>query len=85
MNKKEQLVNESALQLMDEIDDILDDYGLNLVAPEDLDEYDKSKEDGNTAAIYGCIYYAIEDAVKVILRNILNDYKKRRVSKNETN
>ena len=73
--KIEQLINESVFELMEELDIILSDYELNLVAPEDLGEYQESQQDGNIATIYGCVYYSIEDAVRNALYKILNNYK----------
>lgn len=60
------MTQEKVTEILDVIDDVLKQNGLNLVLEEDLEEYEESKEQGNDASIYGAIYYALESALKQI-------------------
>lgn len=57
------MTQEKVTEILDVIDDVLKQNGLNLVLEEDLEEYEESKEQGNDASIYGTIYYALESAL----------------------
>lgn len=57
---------EKATEILDVMDDVLKANGLTLVLPEDMKEYQETKEDGNGASIYGDIYFALEEALKEI-------------------
>ena len=60
------MTQEKVTEILDVIDDVLKQNGLNLVLVEDLEEYEESKEQGNDTSIYGTIYYALESALKQI-------------------
>lgn len=57
---------EKVTEILDVMDDVLKANGLTLVLPEDMKEYQETKEDGNGASIYGDIYFALEEALKEI-------------------
>lgn len=58
------MTQEKVTEILDVIDDVLKQNGLNLVLAEDLEEYEENKEQGNDASIYGTIYFALENALK---------------------
>ena len=83
MKKIAELINESTFNLMEDIDEVLADYDLILVANEDKEDYEESLKDGNSATIYGCVYFDIEDRVKEALTNMFEEIMK--ISKENEN
>lgn len=75
-DKEAEYIQEMASNLMEDIDEVLEKYDLNLVTNEDKEDFETSKtEEGNTATIYGSVYYDIEDVVKNTLRKMMKRKK----------
>lgn len=63
------MTQEKVTEILEVIDNVLKEYKLTLVLPEDMKEYQETKEDCNEASIYGDIYYALEDALRKMENN----------------
>lgn len=62
---KKTITTKDITNIMDELDTLLSTHKFTLCLPSDKEEYERSQqEEGNTAAIYGDIYYQIEDLLK---------------------